>query len=166
MNQKQVASNFPAAGFKVGQCNDPQQGIAKFVLSLVKLVTEVLEKQAMRRFDAGSLSSQQADTLGTAFYQIDNKLKEISGAFGLKSPEQLELNFNTLSLPGQNNTTLQASSSSLADIIDRIVDRGAVVAGNVSICVADVELLTINLLASLSPMPGNKPSRNVGESPQ
>ena len=163
MNQIQLASNLPTAGVQLGKQNDPQQGIAKFVLSLVKLVTEVLEKQAMRKYDTGRLSPQQADALGTAFYQIDNKIKEVSEAFGLNSPEQLELNFNALSLADQNNTTLQTPSSSLADIIDRIVDRGAVVAGNVSICVADVELLTINLLASLSPLSADKPLCKTGE---
>ncbi len=36
-------------------------------------------------------------------------------------------------------------SSSLADVLDRILDKGVVIAGDVKVLIADVELLTIKI---------------------
>lgn len=38
-----------------------------------------------------------------------------------------------------------AQGTSLADILDRILDKGVVIAGDVTVCLVGVELLTIHL---------------------
>lgn len=43
------------------------------------------------------------------------------------------------SLPGRNDTT------NLADLLERILDKGIVIAGDISISLVDIELLTIKL---------------------
>lgn len=77
--------------------------------------------------------------------QIKQKIREIEKQFGVK-PEDVNINLGLLkALPGRNSP-----SASLVDMIDKVLDKGVVVAGDIVISVADVELLTINLLLMLS----------------
>jgi hypothetical protein len=138
--------------------NNAGQGIAKLVLSIVKLLTDVLERQALRRYDEGTLSTSQIEELGTAFLQINTRAKEVAGLFGIKSMSELQLNLNPNRIGGTGETPFSESNadSSLADLVDLVVDRGAVVAGNVSISVANVELIVLDLLASIRSVKGNE----------
>ena len=45
----------------------------------------------------------------------------------------------------QNYVLGQPKSSSLGDVLDRILDKGVVVAGDIKVLIADVELITIKI---------------------
>ena len=134
------------------------QGVAKLVLSIVKLLTDVLERQAFRRYDGGTLSSSQIEELGTAFMQINTRTQEIASLFGINSINELQLNLKPAQAanPSEIDMAESKADSSLADLVDLIVDRGAVVAGNVSISIANVELIVLNLLASINAVRDNE----------
>lgn len=71
------------------------KGIAKLVLSLVELVRRLLERQAIRRMDAGTLTDEQIERMGQTFLRLADKLAELKVAFGLED-EDLELGIGSI----------------------------------------------------------------------
>ena len=67
-----------------------ENGLAKLVLSIIELVRKLLEKQALRRMDAGNLSDEEIERLGNALMKLEEKMAELKVAFGL-SDEQLNM---------------------------------------------------------------------------
>lgn len=45
----------------------------------------------------------------------------------------------------QNRLTHSVQSTNLADILERVLDKGIVIAGDIKVCLADVELLSIKI---------------------
>ena len=67
-----------------------EQGLAKLVLGLIELLRQLLERQAIRRMEGGTLSDQQVEEMGLALMKLEEKVKELTEQFGLK-PEDLNL---------------------------------------------------------------------------
>jgi Na+/phosphate symporter len=68
-----------------------EKGMAKLVLTLVELIRKLLEKQAMRRVEAGSLADEEIERIGETLMKLEDKMQELKGIFGL---EDKELNLN------------------------------------------------------------------------
>lgn len=68
-----------------------EKGLAKLVLTLIELIRQLLEKQAMKRMEAGSLSDDQIENLGMTLMKLEDKMKELQAIFGL---EDKDLNIN------------------------------------------------------------------------
>lgn len=67
-----------------------EQGLAKLVLGLIELLRQLLERQAIRRMQGGSLDDAQVEEMGLALMKLEEKIKEIAAQFGLQ-PEDLNL---------------------------------------------------------------------------
>jgi len=67
-----------------------ENGLARLVLSIIELIRRLLEKQALRRMDAGNLSEEEIERLGNALMKLEEKMDELKGVFGL-SDEDLNL---------------------------------------------------------------------------
>ena len=72
-----------------------EQGLARLVLSLVELLRRLLERQAIRRMEGGSLNDVKVEEMGQALMKLEMKVHEIAAAFGLK-PEDLNLELGPL----------------------------------------------------------------------
>jgi hypothetical protein len=72
-----------------------EQGLAKLVLTLIELIRRLLEKQAIRRMEAGSLSDEQVERMGETFLKLEQKVAELKVVFGLED-EELNLNLGPL----------------------------------------------------------------------
>lgn len=72
-----------------------EQGLGKLVLTLIELIRQLLEKQAIRRMEGGSLSEEQIERMGEAFLKLEVKMAELKEAFGLVD-EDLNLNLGPL----------------------------------------------------------------------
>lgn len=64
-----------------------ENGLAKLVLSIIELVRRLLEKQALRRMDAGNLSDEEIERLGTALMKLEEKMGELKQLFGLSDDD-------------------------------------------------------------------------------
>jgi gas vesicle protein GvpK len=64
-----------------------ENGLAKLVLSIIELVRRLLEKQALRRMDAGNLSEEEIERLGTALMKLEEKMDEMKRVFGLEDDD-------------------------------------------------------------------------------
>src|SRR5256885_15978547 len=72
-----------------------EQGLARLVLSLIELLRRLLERQAIRRMEGGSLNEAKVEEMGQALMKLEMKVHELAGAFGLK-PEDLNLELGPL----------------------------------------------------------------------
>lgn len=60
-----------------------EQGLARLVLTVVELLRHVLEHQAIRRMDGGTLSDQEVERLGLALLKLSQRMDELKTTFGL-----------------------------------------------------------------------------------
>ena len=72
-----------------------EQGLARLVLTVVELLRRVLEHQAVRRMDGGSLSDEQIERLGLALLKLNDRMGELKETFGL-SDDDLSIDLGPL----------------------------------------------------------------------
>ena len=72
-----------------------RNGLAQLVLTLVELLRELLERQALRRIDAGSLTSGEVERVGTTFLRLTEEIDRLKEHFGF-TDEDLNLNLGPL----------------------------------------------------------------------
>jgi len=94
-----VGSDAPGTGPVPGRLNaDPatvEQGLAKLVLSLVDLLRQLLERQALRRIEAGSVTDDEIERMGETFLRLERKMTELKATFGLQD-DDLSLNLGPI----------------------------------------------------------------------
>ncbi len=74
-----------------GNPEKAEQGIAKLVLTLVKLISQLLEREAVRRVDTGVLSETEIQKIGLTFKVLEKKIQEMKTVFGIKEELNLDL---------------------------------------------------------------------------
>ena len=62
---------------------DVERGLAGLVLGLVELLRQVLERQAVRRMEGGTLSDEEIERVGLALMRLERKVRELADHFGL-----------------------------------------------------------------------------------
>ncbi len=72
-----------------------RNGLGKLVLTLVKLLHELMERQAIRRIDAGSLTEAQIERLGLTLMRQAEEIERLRQEFGL-AEEDLNLDLGPL----------------------------------------------------------------------
>lgn len=72
-----------------------EQGLAKLVLGLIELIRRLLERQAIRRMEGGSLNDEQIENMGLALMKLEQKVHQLAGEFNL-TPKDLNLDLGPL----------------------------------------------------------------------
>jgi hypothetical protein len=72
-----------------------ERGLAQLVLAVVDLLRELMERQALRRMEGGSLDEEEVERLGVAFMKLNDTMDELKEQFGL-TDEDLRLNLGPL----------------------------------------------------------------------
>jgi hypothetical protein len=62
-----------------------EKGLTQLVLSLVELVRKLLEKQALRRIEGGSLTETQVERLGVTLMRLEEHMEKLKTHFGIES---------------------------------------------------------------------------------
>jgi len=71
------------------------KGIVQLVLTLVEVIRELMEKQAIRRMEGDSLTEEEIERLGMTFMLLDEKMKELKDFFGF-TDDDLNLDLGPL----------------------------------------------------------------------
>jgi hypothetical protein len=77
---------------------DPEQvekGLAQLVLTLVELLRQLMERQALRRMEGGTLTDEEVERLGETFMKLEQRMEELKRHFELED-EDLNLNLGPL----------------------------------------------------------------------
>ena len=74
-----AAEDLPSAG---SEGKDREAGIAGLVVVLVDIVRQLLERQALRRMDAGTLTDEQVERLGQALMGLERQVAELTDFVG------------------------------------------------------------------------------------
>jgi uncharacterized protein YjiS (DUF1127 family) len=72
-----------------------ERGLAQLVLTIIELLRQIMERQALRRIDGGTLSDEQIERLGQTFMELDRRMEELREEFGLTA-EDLNLDLGPL----------------------------------------------------------------------
>jgi len=72
-----------------------EHGLAKLFLTLMELVRQLLEKQAIRRIEAGTVTDDEIERMGETFLKLERKMTELKATFGLQD-DDLNLNLGPL----------------------------------------------------------------------
>src|SRR5438270_2857334 len=72
-----------------------EQGLAKLVLTLIEFLRQLLERQAVRRMEGGSLSDEEVERVGLALMKLEEKVHQLADQFGLR-PADLNINLGPL----------------------------------------------------------------------
>src|SRR5688572_30037938 len=67
--------------------DDVQRSVAQLVLTLVEFVRKLLERQAIRRMEAGTLNDQQTEDVGIALMKLEETVRDIAAKFGVPLDE-------------------------------------------------------------------------------
>lgn len=63
--------------------DDVQRSVAQLVLTLVEFIRKLLERQAIRRMEAGTLSDRQTEDIGRALMQLETTVRDLAARFGI-----------------------------------------------------------------------------------
>ena len=90
-----VMSKFLPGSRWNAEPDDVRRSVGKLVLTLVEFIRRVLERQAIRRHESGTLSPEETEAVGMALMRLEETIAEMAGAFGL-DPSELNLELGPL----------------------------------------------------------------------
>jgi hypothetical protein len=64
-----------------------ERGLAQLVLTLIDLLRQLMERQAIRRMESGSLPDEEVEALGQTFLKLEQRMKELKQTFGLSDAD-------------------------------------------------------------------------------
>lgn len=72
-----------------------ERGLAGLVLTIVELLRQLMEKQALRRVDHGDLTEEQVEAVGLTLMRLEERMTELREHFGL-TEEDLNIDLGPL----------------------------------------------------------------------
>lgn len=75
--------------------DDVQRSVMQLVLTLVEFIRRVLERQAIRRLEARTLTKKETEDVGLALMRLEETIHDLGAQFGLR-PEELNLDLGPL----------------------------------------------------------------------
>lgn len=72
-----------------------ERGLVSLVLTVVELLRQLMERQALRRVDEGDLTDDQVERIGVTLMALEDRMAELREYFGL-DPEDLNLDLGPL----------------------------------------------------------------------
>jgi hypothetical protein len=74
---------------------DVRRSVGKLVLTLVEFIRQLLERQAIRRMDAGTLTADETEAVGLALMRLEETVRYVGAQFGL-DPGDLNLDLGPI----------------------------------------------------------------------
>src|SRR3712207_2972487 len=64
-----------------------ERGLARLVLTLIELLRQLMERQAVRRMEGGSLTDDEVERLGQTFMRLEQRMEQLKRDFGLEDKD-------------------------------------------------------------------------------
>ncbi|MEA5521266.1 gas vesicle protein K [Limnoraphis robusta] len=137
--------------------NKSKAGLAPLLLTVVELVRQLLEAQIIRRMEGGTLSDSDLDRAAESLQKLQEQILHLCTIFEV-DPKELNIDLGELGsllpapgsyYPGESS----ANPSSILELVDRLLNTGVVVEGNVDIGLAQLDLIHLKLRLVLTSQP-------------
>lgn len=92
--EKRVSAEVEAPRWNADP-EDVQRSVARLVLTLVEFLRRLMERQAIRRMEAETLTPEEVEAIGLALMKLEETVQDIAGKFGL-NPDELNLDLGPL----------------------------------------------------------------------
>lgn len=133
-------------------------GLAPLLLTVVELIRQLMEAQVIRRMDADLLTEEQLEKAAESLRQLEEQVLKLCDIFEI-DPADLNIDLGDLGsllpkqeggyYPGENSR----DSSSVLELLDRLLNTGIVVEGSVDLGLADLNLIHAKLRLLLTSKP-------------
>jgi hypothetical protein len=77
------------------QPEDVRRSVVKLVLTLIELIRQLLERQAIRRVEEGTLTTEETEAVGLALMRLEETVRDLGAQFDL-APEDLNLDLGPI----------------------------------------------------------------------
>ena len=91
---ERVAHDEPRRRISADAAN-VERGLAQLVLTLIELLRQLMERQALHRMEQGTLDDDEVERLGDTFMKLGERMDELKAEFGLRD-EDLNLDLGPL----------------------------------------------------------------------
>ena len=75
--------------------DEVRKSVLKLVLTLVEFIRQILERQAIRRMEANTLTAEETESVGLALMRLEETIRDLADQFGLR-PEDLNLDLGPI----------------------------------------------------------------------
>lgn len=135
-------------------------GLAPLLLTVVELVRQLMEAQVIRRMEAGLLSEGELDRAAESLRKLEEQVVHLCEIFEI-DPADLNIDLGEIGtlLPkaGGYYPGEQSASPSILELLDRLLNTGVVVEGDVDLGLAQLSLIHAKLRLVLTSKPLSKP---------
>ncbi|MEO0541218.1 MAG: gas vesicle protein GvpJ [Cyanobacteria bacterium P01_A01_bin.105] len=136
----------------------PNAGLAPLLLTVVELIRQLMEAQVIRRMDAERLSETELNRAAESLQKLEQQVVELCDVFEI-DPADLNVDLGELGslLPKQSGYYPGQTSGAptLLELLDRLLNTGIVVEGNVDLGLAQLDLIHAKLRLVLTSQPLN-----------
>jgi RimJ/RimL family protein N-acetyltransferase len=131
-------------------------GLAPLLLTVVELVRQLMEAQVIRRMEAGELSEEDLDRAAESVRKLEEQIISLCNIFEI-DPADLNIDLGEIGTllpktggyyPGNHST-----NPSILELLDRLLNVGVVVEGNVDLGLAQLNLVHAKLRLVLTSQP-------------
>lgn len=133
-----------------------QAGLAPLLLTLVELVRQLMEAQVIRRMEQQCLSESDLERAAESLQKLEEQVLNLCQIFEI-DPADLNVNlgdFGTLLAPaGSYYPGETGNKPSVLELLDRLLNTGIVVDGEIDLGVAQLNLIHAKLRLVLTSKP-------------
>ncbi len=136
--------------------NNSEAGLAPLLLTVLELVRQLMEAQVIRRMEQDVLSELELERAADSLQKLETQILHLCEVFDI-SPADLNVNlgeFGTLlPAPGSYYPGETGSRPSILELVDRLLNTGIVVDGEIDIGIAQLDLVHAKLRLVLTSKP-------------
>ncbi|MEH1967679.1 gas vesicle protein K [Nostoc sp.] len=140
----------------ISKSKGSDSGLAPLLLTVVELIRQLMEAQVIRRMDAGNLSDSELDRAAESLQQLEQQVVKLCEIFDV-DPADLNINLGEMGtlLPQSGGYYPGETSSqpSILELLDRLLNTGVVVEGDLDLGLAQLSLVHAKLRLVLTSKP-------------
>jgi len=151
-----VSSDPPIHALAHAPRSSKDAGLAPLLLTVVELVRQLMEAQVIRRMESGELDDDDLDRAAESLRKLEEQVIRICEIFEI-DPKDLNLDLGEVGTllpktggyyPGETS-----ASPTILELLDRLLNTGVVLQGEVDLGLADIDLIHAKLQLVLTSKP-------------
>jgi hypothetical protein len=131
-------------------------GLAPLLLTVVELIRQLMEAQVIRRMESGDLSDADLDRAADSVRKLQEQIVNLCDIFEI-DPADLNIDLGEIGTlfpqSGGYYPGTQSANPSILELLDRLLNVGIVVEGNIDLGLAQINLIHAKLRLVLTSQP-------------